>query len=119
MKINVRTSKTRALLFTLCFVIGLCILAGASMLTANAYTEDSGYLSREDLHSATLANSVSSDIPAITVLMHGLGGDAGDWSNNFTGAKGSSTAFAEDSNSIIDNSGIRNGNRHRHIIHRR
>ncbi|MCI9031995.1 MAG: alpha/beta fold hydrolase [Clostridia bacterium] len=73
------------------------------MLTVNAYTGDSGHLSREELHSATLANSVSSDIPAITVLMHGLGGDAGDWSNNFTGAKGSSTAFAEDSNSIIEN----------------
>ncbi len=103
MKNNVRTSRTRALLFTFCFAIGLCILAGASMLTVNAYTGDSGHLSREELHSATLANSVSSDIPAITVLMHGLGGDAGDWSNNFTGAKGSSTAFAEDSNSIIEN----------------
>ena len=102
MKINVRTSKTRALLFTLCFVIGLCILAGASMLTANAYTGNSGHLSREQLHTQTLATSVRTDTPAITVLMHGLSGRASHWSNDDNGNKGSITGFVKDSASIIE-----------------
>ena len=102
MKINVRTSRVRALLFTLCFAIGLAIFAGASMLTANAYTGNSGHLSREQLHTQTLATSVRTDTPAITVIMHGLAGRAKDWSNDGNGNKGSITKFAQESDSIIE-----------------
>lgn len=45
-------------------------------------------------------NNTVMAVPQITVLTHGLGGDAGDWSNGYS-ATNTSTSFAYDSDSLI------------------
>lgn len=104
MKVKFFTNRKKTVLLTICITIFLPALwlCVPGLTAYAAYTGQSGNMSRTDLHSATLAASVSDDTPAITVLMHGLGGDAGDWSNSFNGTKGSGDSFAYDSDSIIE-----------------
>lgn len=101
------TSRGKVFLIAICAVAALIVMVCAPMLTVSAYySGQSVDMTREELHSKTLALSVRSDTPAITVLMHGLGGDGGDWSNqmhwdsdnNWVG----SSSFAYDSESIIE-----------------
>lgn len=67
-----------------------------------AFSGRSENMTKDQLHSATLAASVSTDTPAITILTHGLGGNAGDWSNDFSGTNNSGMDFAKDPDSIIE-----------------
>ena len=88
-----------------CIAIISVLLSCIPVLTAYvayAYTGQSENLTKAQLHSATLAESVYTDIPGITIFTHGLGGSAGHWSNEFNGTKGSGDSFAYDSNSIIE-----------------
>lgn len=98
-------TKRNFIIFLACIAIISAILSFISVLTAYvafAYTGQSGNMTKDQLHSETLAASVSTDTPGITIFTHGLGGSAGHWSNNFNGTKGSGDSFAYDSNSIIE-----------------
>ena len=82
MKTKFWTKRKTISVIAMCVAIVLAALICVPTLTAQAnYTGQSGEMTREQLHSATLATSVSSDTPAITVFMHGLGANAGVWSN--------------------------------------
>ena len=72
-----------------------------SVVAADENTEDVnlfiGYSDGTiDIHEATRLTSPSSDAPSFTVLVHGQGGDASDWSND------ANYEFAYDSNSLIE-----------------
>ena len=103
MKIKFSTKRKIASILAVCIAIALAAFVFAPTLTAYAaYSRESSNLTGKLLHSATLAASVSTDTPAITILTHGLGGGAKDWSNNFNGTNNSGMEFAKDSNSIIE-----------------
>ena len=103
MKNSFYTNKVRTFLLVICITIILIALVSIPVLTAHAsYSGSSSGMTREQIHTATLSTSVKSDTPAITVFMHGLGGSAKDWSNNFNGTKGSRTAFVKDSDSLME-----------------
>lgn len=90
-------TKRNFIIFLACIAIISAILSFISVLTAYvafAYTGQSGNMTKDQLHSETLAASVSTDTPGITIFTHGLGGSAGHWSNNFNGTKGSGDSFA-------------------------
>lgn len=107
MKTKFWTKRKTMSVIAMSVAIVLAALICVPTLTANAnYTGQSGGMTREQLHSATLATSVSGDTPAITVLMHGLYGKAADWSNqmqwdsdeDWTGTR----TFTADNASIIE-----------------
>lgn len=63
-------------------------------------------ISEEKLHELTRLNSASDDLPSITFLVHGQGGDASHWSNDEkTKHRSDDEAFnfAYDANSMIEN----------------
>lgn len=61
-------------------------------------------MSVNDRHSYTLATNFSEETPAMTFLMHGLGGTAADWSNDYTPDMPGDAGFrfVQDSLSIIE-----------------
>ena len=65
------TPKRIVLLLFACVAIILAVLACVPTSLAQAYTGQSGNMSSVALHTDTLADSVSSDTPAITVLAMG------------------------------------------------
>ncbi len=74
--------RTLMMIFVCLIVILSTIILTTSKITTHAtFSGQSSGMSRADLHTATLSTSVSTDTPTITVLMHGLGGRAKDWSN--------------------------------------
>lgn len=97
--------KNRKIAYVVLVLLAIVLAISLFISTLKAYAAYSGQssgMTRNQLHSETLATSVGNDTPAITVLMHGLGGRAMDWSNNFNGTKGSRTAFVQDLDSIIE-----------------
>ncbi len=104
MKTKFYTNRLRTCLLAICIAVFFAALLCIPAFTAyGTYTGTSGAMTREQIHTATLAASVSGDSPAITVFTHGLGGKAGDWSNDkvYTGETGPKD-FVEDSESIIE-----------------
>ena len=82
MKTRCFTNK-RTLIVVFVLVTALLAAITFSLVKTIVNAAFSGHnLNGKDLHTETLALAVSADMPAITVLTHGLGGSAGDWSND-------------------------------------
>jgi len=84
MKTRILTKVEHFLTTLVCVAVVLAVIfLFSSRLSVNAAF--SGYstgITREELHTATIASMVNEDEPAITFLTHGLGGGSGDWSNS-------------------------------------
>lgn len=104
MKTNFYTNRLRMCLLAICIAVFFAALLCIPAFTAyGSYTGKGEGKTREQIHTATLAASVSGDSPAITIFTHGLGGSAGDWSNDnvYVGAR-APKPFVKDPESIIE-----------------
>ena len=108
MKIKIFTVKKITIaMISICIAVILITSIYAPLITAHAdYSGQSTSLTRTQLHDETLASSLSTDTPVITVLMHGLGSRASAWSNDFNILEDtpgrSNLNFVYDSDSIIE-----------------
>lgn len=83
-------------------MLSVCIMSMILVKPVELVNASSSTSTSVNLHNDTLAMTPIEDNATITFLTHGLGGDAGDWSNDFSGINNSGRSFASDADSIIE-----------------
>lgn len=91
-------------------IMSLFMISASASTTNEYYVGYSQGISLENLHNltnssknsdGTYTNTVSTNSPQITVLIHGLGGAASDWSNDFS-TSGNNLQFAYNGKSLVE-----------------
>lgn len=95
-------NKSVALLLIAAFLIGIiCLIYSRSNLTSafadSDYLQDYTELTDEQLDNLSARSAKSNEASQITVFTHGLGGNAGHWSNGISAGKGEDFAYESDS----------------------